>query len=295
MKFVHVINPFRAEPPSDLCVAQPITFESMRRAKNFLVSHCDGQLEVDLVTTQYEEDHDILPHGFMHADDLNRSVLDFGEFSPSRKLPLIIDILKTGVAKAPEADWIIYTNVDIGLQPHFYMSVAALIEQGQRALIINRRTISADYQDPCQLPLIWGEVGQTHAGFDCFVFPAAVVDNLRLANLCVGAPGIGWALTVNLRILAGEQFTVLKDKHLTFHIGDDMVWTKQRYKGYAKFNRRELLDCISQLESIHGDLGQDPVVGKMTRKLLRRFDETTKRKSTWWFPFGTRKKETSEE
>jgi hypothetical protein len=51
--FAHIINPVIVEPTSDLYVAQPVTFETMRIARDFAT----GQVAVKLLTTQYPEDH----------------------------------------------------------------------------------------------------------------------------------------------------------------------------------------------------------------------------------------------
>src|SRR5690554_6353663 len=116
IKLTHIINPVNVSEASDLFVAQPVTFESMRRAKQFAAN----EIEVNLITTQYPEDHSIIPEFFTKTKDLDRSVLDFGAFDKQRKLPLLQDILDRAVDYDTEADYIVYTNVDIAVQPHFY-------------------------------------------------------------------------------------------------------------------------------------------------------------------------------
>ena len=75
-KIAHIINPFRAKPPSDLAYAQPITFETMRIAKAFAVE----SVEVELYTAQYEEDLSVVPEDFQSTPNLGLSVQDFGKF-----------------------------------------------------------------------------------------------------------------------------------------------------------------------------------------------------------------------
>ena len=70
MKFTHIINPVKVSEASDLFVAQPVTFETMRRAKQF----AGNEIEVNLITTQYPEDHSIIPEFFTKTKDLDRSV-----------------------------------------------------------------------------------------------------------------------------------------------------------------------------------------------------------------------------
>ena len=42
---------------------------------------------------------------------------------------------------APDEVFLVYTNADICLMPHFYTSLAGLAAQGFDAMTINRRTI----------------------------------------------------------------------------------------------------------------------------------------------------------
>jgi hypothetical protein len=55
---------------SDLFAAQPITFETMRIARQF----ASGQVEVSLFTAQFVEDRSIVPEGFEATADLDRSI-----------------------------------------------------------------------------------------------------------------------------------------------------------------------------------------------------------------------------
>ncbi|QXD23951.1 hypothetical protein F7C95_18880 [Opitutia bacterium ISCC 51] len=60
IRIAHIINPIVASPHSDLGVAQPITFESMLRAKNAAADTVD----VELLVTVYEEDQSAVPGFF---------------------------------------------------------------------------------------------------------------------------------------------------------------------------------------------------------------------------------------
>ena len=74
---------------------------------------------IDLRTTQYDEDRAIIPEGFKVLSNLQQSVLDANQKLQGRKMPLIADIIKKASDEAP-AEYIIYTNADIGLMPYFY-------------------------------------------------------------------------------------------------------------------------------------------------------------------------------
>lgn len=232
-KLAHIINPVRVGETSDLFVAQPITFESMRVARKF----AEGAVNVALFTAQYPEDQTILPDGFMATRDLDRSVLDYGSFAVPRKLPLIADILGR-LYEASDAEYFIYTNVDIALLPSFYVSVAAIIDAGFDAFIINRRTVPLHYREVSQLPLMYADVGQSHPGYDCFVFRRAAVPDYMLGNICIGAPKIGVTLAANM-VCYATRFREFGALHLTFHIGDDGTWRKHGVDDYFQHNKNE--------------------------------------------------------
>ncbi|NJL82282.1 MAG: hypothetical protein HC890_03765 [Chloroflexaceae bacterium] len=194
LRFAHIVNPVQVKETSDLFVAQPITFKTMQIAQSVAG---DRGLIVDLFTTQYEEDRSLIPDGFIKTPNLERSVLDCGKFSIPRKLPLIKDILDRLYA-ATEADYLIYTNVDIALMPHFYLTVSQLIEQGYDAFTINRRTILKDYQSMGEIPLMYAQLGDSHPGHDCFVFPRGVYPHYHLGQLCLGASLIDRGLLTNM-------------------------------------------------------------------------------------------------
>ena len=86
MKFAHIINPVKVSADSELEIAQPITFESIRLAKEFAT----GKTEVELYTVCYEEDHEIIPSFFTQLPNLKRSVLDVRNFPTPKKYPILI-------------------------------------------------------------------------------------------------------------------------------------------------------------------------------------------------------------
>jgi hypothetical protein len=137
----HIINPFQANQESDLYTAQPITFESMRRAKE----KAKEVVQVELLSAQFEEDSAVAPDYFKQTQHLNQSVLDKHHFIKKIKLPLLHDILERAYHES-SADYIIYTNVDIGVYPDFYTKVNDFINAGHDAFIINRRRLPGNYK-----------------------------------------------------------------------------------------------------------------------------------------------------
>lgn len=240
-RLAHIINPVAASGPSDLHIAQPITFASMRTARRF----ADGAVDVEQYTAQYPEDHRIIPIGYRRTPDLERSVLDVGRFQVPRKLPLIADIVGRLYA-ASDAEYFVYTNVDIALMPNFYTTVNAIIDSGVDAFVVNRRTLPPRYDAISQLPLMYADLGEPHRGYDCFVFRRACAERFVLGNICIGTPKIGVVLAANM-ICFSRRFHEFGDLHLTFHIGNDRPWRNPALQDYFEFNTAEAERIMREL------------------------------------------------
>jgi hypothetical protein len=262
-KIAHIVNPVLVAESSDLFVAQPLTFETMRAAQRVAAS----QVHVELFSAQYPEDHPVVPPDFRRTPDLERSILDYGTFRKQRKLPLLKDILDR-LYQASDADYLAYTNVDIGLLPHFYLAVDQFVEAGCDALVINRRTISRSHTSIEQIPLMYAEIGKPHRGWDCFVFKRDAYPHYRLGTICVGAPRVGLALIANL-VAYAQSFHEFKDEHLTFHLGDDRSWRASPYYDYAEHNTREVLRLIAELEEKVGPFDRSTPPGSFLFKQSR--------------------------
>ena len=215
-KIAHIINPVKVKQNSDLYFAQDITFKSMLNAKYFLKQNEN----IQLYTIQYEEDKEIIPKGFTILPNLQKSVLDINSKLKQRKLPLIKDILAP--LKNIDADYFIYTNVDIGLMPYFYSKVFDFLENGYDSLIINRRRIEAKYFSVNDLDAIYKDKGKSHPGFDCFVFHKSLLNKFVLDNICVGIPFLGVSLAYNIFSFAKKPLFI-PNQHLSFHIGTDVL------------------------------------------------------------------------
>jgi len=247
-KIAHIINPVKVEPSSDLYKAQPITFETMKIAREF----ARGKVSVDLYATQYPEDKDIVPKYFMDAGDLLRSVLDLRYFRKKRKLPLLKDILDN-LYKTSDADFFIYTNVDIALMPFFYLTIGKIIDDGLDGFVVNRRSIDDRYTGVEEIPLMYADNGKSHIGFDCFVFKRNVYSKYRLGSVCTGIPLVGAVLLWNV-ILYSKQFMEFKDAHLTFHIGNNRIWMDRKYSDYKDHNKNEAYSVLRMMKKEFGSL-----------------------------------------
>ena len=242
----HIINPVAVESASCFYFVQKMTFHTMRRAKDFASS----KLDIELLSAQYPEDHKMLLKGFRPTFDLECSVLDIANFQVPRKLPILQDILEK-VYLESQSDYVIYTNVDIGLQPHFYQAVSNFVDQGLNSFVINRRTVSDRYTKLDQLDEIYHDPGKPHRGWDCFVFPRNLIPDFNLGTLCIGAPLVGLGLFANLMAMA-ENFKEFKNEHLTFHLGDDKAWNSNLLDDYRQHNYQQLMIQLRKLEDVYG-------------------------------------------
>ncbi len=238
----HIVNPVAADTSSDLHAAQPVTFETMRVARET----ASEVMSVDLLSAQFPEDHTVIPDHLLMTTDLKRSISDVATVSSRRKLPLISDILSRA-AGATDAEFLIYSNVDIALMPRFYLAIKALLDSGPDALIINRRTIPSTPSDVAQLDLMWAHAGKPHPGLDCFVFRREAVAQFDLGSIVVGANFVGKALLANL-IACADTHRVFRDLHLTFHLGDDRAWSRNEHSEYNEHNYAELGGILRRLQ-----------------------------------------------
>lgn len=251
IQLYHIINPVRVTQSSDLFYAQPITFESMKRAQSF----CQEEAEIFLVTTQYEEDLPIIPDYFKILSNLERSILDVHPELKRKKLPLIKDILQKAVEECPLADYIIYTNVDIGLMPHFYDFVIQKIHLGHDAIVINRRRIPNRYFRIEDLPSIYSDLGRSHPGFDCFVIKKSIIEQFILDDICIGISFLEACLVHNIFSFAQNPLFI-PDGHLTFHIGMDVL--VPRNNDFYRHNRKTFFNKIYPQLKPHFDLKKFP-------------------------------------
>jgi hypothetical protein len=243
----HIVHPGLVDPSSDLFLAQPVTFASMEAAAAFARDCAD----VRIAAVLYRDERAMpLPDSFLRIPEISRSIADLRPHKVRRKLALLRDILDAG-ARGSDADYLIYTNVDIALQPFFYRFVARRIEEGYDAFTVNRRTISESRTSVRDLPLMCAETGAPHKGYDCFVFRRALYAEFKLGIVHVGSAGVGRAMLANLVALA-TRFREFRDLHATFHIGDSCVWRKEEFADYYRENWSEYLAVFGEIEAERG-------------------------------------------
>lgn len=203
-------------------------------------TYSGNKINIDILTTQYAEDVEIIPQEFTILPNLEQSVLTINSNLTKRKLPLIKDILLAAYNNST-AEYIIYTNVDIGLMPFFYDFVDKKLKQGYDALVINRRRLSKKYNKVDDLTDIYSDLGASHPGFDCFIFKRELIPQFILGNICVGISFIGVALMHNVFCFAKNPLYV-PDKHLTFHIGTEVL--VPRKNEFYKHNKSEFFEKV---------------------------------------------------
>ncbi len=259
IRIAHIVNPVPAAAASELGVAQPVTFATMRSARALAARVAAA--DVELLAVQLKGESEVsLPPDFARLAPLKRSVADLREFRRRRNLPLLGDILQR-LYDASAADTLIYTNVDIALQPHFYWAVARLTAGGHEAFAVNRRTLHGHFRGLADLPLMYAELGREHKGWDCFVFRRSLVPQLHLGRVCIGAGWVGRALLANLACLA-RNFKVFTDLHLTFHIGNEQAWKADDVSDYVEHNRGECRRILLDLEARFGPLDRGGIPGR---------------------------------
>lgn len=265
-KFAHIINPVIVPVNSDLHRAQPITFETMKTAQEFAALKGIG---VEQYTACYQEDQSLTPHNMKQTKLLDRSILDYGEFSKQKKLPMLQDILQRVYEKS-DAEYIIYTNVDIALMPHFYVTAEKIMNEGYDVVNIFRRTLGNHYQNIDEIPDMYADLGSDHPGTDCFIIKRELIPKLDLQNVVIGAQFVAFSLRVNLHLFANKikEFNRL---HMTFHIGDDRVW--DGLDDFSAYNANEVDKMFKSLKKRNDITNPD--------ELKRFYTNFQERKANW--------------
>jgi hypothetical protein len=218
---------------------QALTAESMSRAATRV-----RNLKLLAVTLMSERN--TVPSSFKAAPPLRRTVIDVRRFVSPRAFPLLFDIISNGATVAKSDSYLILTNSDICVVPHFYTAIRSLLNCGFDCLIINRRTVPPleAYGDSPELAVL--EAGAVHPGFDCFVFPVEWVPDFIRNDACVGIGFVMRSLLFNL-IARAHRMLILRDAHLTYHYGDDRPWNSPDFKDYTEHNVSEAKAVLEKL------------------------------------------------
>ncbi|HEY9645069.1 MAG TPA: hypothetical protein V6C88_01800, partial [Chroococcidiopsis sp.] len=220
---------------------------------------------VTLFSANYLEDESYVPDEFQRTAYLTRSILDLKSFQRPRKLALIKDICDR-LCAVSDAEYLIYSNSNIAVMPHFYLAIARIIEQGYDAFVINRRTISKTFKRLRDIPFMYSEIGKPHSGHDCFIFRRDAYANYDFGSACIGVPKIGKIIFLNL-IFNAQKFHEFSDIHLTFHLGNDRYWKSPELIDYFEHNEAELIRIFKQYAEQH-PLPDHPHIKKLGDRYL---------------------------
>lgn len=261
--FCHLINPFPCPDTSEHGIASKITYESLRRAVELAQDH-GIRVEVNALVLPGDEDA-VKPPATL-AGYLERTIQDVRPLVPKRSFPLIADLLRLG-ASASQCDYVIFTNMDIAVQPGFYRELDDIITRRFTPGVpfaIYRRNIPGHYDRIEQLPEMYAQarVGQIAYGYDCFVFPKSYVAQLDLGNSCIGAAHFDYLLFIALDAASGFRSGRVNDLPLTFHIGNDIAWSSQI--DYIEHNLAESLAAIRRMRERY-DVPADSNFANMER------------------------------
>jgi hypothetical protein len=254
--FKHIVHAYidRAVPKNT--AVQAITFESIRLATEL----AKPAIPVACIGVTFPAESYLVPAHWSLVPRLERVVTDIANFAVPRPLPLLFDILELGItadtANPPldEGDvqrFIIFTNSDIQLLPHFYLAVAELIRMGYDAISINRRVIDYDIEKSTSPAIMFSDFGEYHGGHDCFIFSESMFQKFAKNRACVGASMVMRALLFNMAAHA-HRYLMLTAAHLTFHIGHDAAWTNPRLNDYGIFNFQEAMQVATTLATDRG-------------------------------------------
>ena len=259
-RFAHIVHPLAPGISADIDRAQPITFETLRRARDA----ASDKVSVDLLTAQFPDARAQVPPDFTATPDLERSARDLGSFNGGLSLACIADIIKRGF-DASEADYLIFSGIDIALQPYFYTTLDKIISSGVDSCIINRRVISDEKCTVDDIDSMYAEIGDPHPGRDCFVFTRSAYRHFELGDALWGMPKVGALLALN-QIYFSINFVEFRDLHMTFHLGKGSYWSKESYADYHAHNQAEWERVLGKFRERFP--GKDhPMIERMNRSV----------------------------
>ena len=182
---------------------------------------------------------------------LERTVQDIVRLSPVRPMPLIGDILRLG-ANGASTTHVVFSNMDISVQPRFYAALRELIAHPDVGLGVPF-TVARVNIDPAlataPLESLYAAQGVPGVGYDCFVIPTRLIRELDLGSSCIGAPHFDQLLVMALDAACGHRFRHFSRAGLTFHLGNDIAWAAML--DYVEYNLAEALSAITRMRQYY--------------------------------------------
>ena len=227
-KFVHVANPFaRSKPHGKTTVGgEPVDEDALAHlslSSAWTLARHQG-VDVELAVAARWDDRDaerlLTRFPVRRACSLSNGL----DMANGPRLPLVSDLLECAALSQNDADYVVLTNPDILVHPHFYVHLQQLVLDERRPLrtawSITRRQVAP--RDFASVEEIWRAKGEPHLGHDCLVFPAAWLPRLTKATALT--PGFSpWGGAFMAALAHAGRAVVLGDKRWTFHLAGDGV------------------------------------------------------------------------
>lgn len=248
MKLHHILNPYLVTPESEDDLIQKRTFESIEIARSYTNEYFD----VNIIAKVDENELDVFkqqltgPH--FHVAKLNTLSENLDKkFNVPRRLPVLNDLVslpKLMSGNIGDDDYLIFTNMDICVQPYFYTEVCQMIRRGYSCFVINRRTVDKELlTKPIEASFI--AEGDKHIGHDCFVLPAKLLNQFQLKEHILGIGFVFRPFLLNC-IIHSDNFHEFEDLYMTYHYGDDMTWKNEKYSDYLEHNKQAMIDVFTE-------------------------------------------------
>ena len=257
IRVVHGVNLVGEGVDSSLQHAQKITIESFHAARRFIPKGMEVIfVAVQDISWKKENEQTAI---FTDIHTLSRTVYDVSSFPHKRSLPLISDIMDRILTHS--ADYYIYSNIDIALQPHYYFFLHPFLREGIEGMIVHRRRVpfsrTMSYTDASMLS---SRSGRYHPGFDNFIMHASVAKRLILGDICLGVPFIGVSMAHNIFAFAHSVRYFLHED-LTFHLG--MKIMPPRDTPYYWHNRKQFFHRVLPVLEPYMDVARLPYAQKV--------------------------------
>lgn len=244
VSFTHILNPFTASAGSVNEIASRLTWRTLR------VAHANATrqgLTVDCCAVILAGDESAIEGPASRSAYLSRTIQDIATLKPTRPFPLISDILSAGAIDS-KSTHIIFSNMDIAVQPDFYVALKNIcchmvgrdVPFTVPRINIDATLVSGDLSD------MYKASGPLGVGFDCFVIPRGLIMQLDLGTCCIGAPHFDQMLLIALDVLSAYKVRRLYDQRLTFHLGNDIAWTSML--DYIEHNLAESIAAIERIK-----------------------------------------------
>jgi len=245
---LHVISTVGNSAPVELQTAQRITLESIEVARN-----CAQNLDITVAASRFADEP--LPAEWLNDFPcLRTSASDLWGVPGGPRLPLLREILEP-IHSGIDFDYVVFSNIDIGLQSYFYQLVNLWARSGIDAVNVTRRNVDSNLTSH-GLAAIQASIGRRHPGSDCFIFAAEIAHKLTVGEVSVGLPQVTRTMALNLW-LRSNRYRKLGSLHATFHLGNEESWRSDAAKlKLREHNAHALADVLDQLRE---EFGSDSV------------------------------------